>query len=170
MVFLSRKIKFLLPTLMLRKSFLDTHQIFFDEQVRYSEDVQFIWRCLFYNNKPVIHLTKMNYNYILHGNSTMTASGIDKILTGFRGLQKLYDEAEKMIDSRLLETIVCQMCFSLLHGAAKMLIFKDFHILYDCAECKQKLKKIKKCDYRYRIVTTIMKKNLRIGYYIMHFF
>lgn len=169
MVFRSRKVKFLLPTLMLRRRFLDTYQIVFDEKVRYSEDVQFIWRCLFYNKRPVIHLNKANYNYILHGNSTMTASGIDKILTGFRGLKGLSDEAKEVVDNQLLDTIVCQMYFSLLHSSAKMLAYKDFHILYGRAECKQKLKKMKECDCRYRIVTAILKKNLRSGYYIMHF-
>lgn len=52
-IYQSRKIKFLLPTLMLRKEFLDWNNIIFDEKVRYSEDVQFIWRCLFYNKKPL---------------------------------------------------------------------------------------------------------------------
>lgn len=85
-IYQSRKIKFLLPTLMLRKEFLDRNNIIFDEKVRYSEDVQFIWRCLFYNKKTVVHCRKQNYNYILHENSTMTSSGIEKILTGFAGL------------------------------------------------------------------------------------
>lgn len=169
MVFRSRKIKFLLPTLMFKRRFLEAYQIVFDEKVRYSEDVQFIWRCLFYNKKPVIHLSKANYNYILHGNSTMTASGVDKILTGFRGLKELNDEVKEVVDNQLLDSIVCQMYFSLLHGSAKMLAYKDFYILYDQAECKQKLKKMKDCDYRYRIVTAIMRSNLRSGYYIMHF-
>ena len=61
------------------------NRILFDEKVRYSEDVQFIWRCLFYNKKTVFHLEKANYNYILHANSTMTASGVEKILTGSSG-------------------------------------------------------------------------------------
>lgn len=169
MVFRSRKVKFLLPTLMFKRRFLETNQIVFDEKVRYSEDVQFIWRCLFYNKKPVIHLNKANYNYILHSNSTMTASGIDKILTGFRGLKELSDEAKAVVDNQMLDTIVCQMYFSLLHGSAKMLAYKDFHILYERAECNRNLKKMKDCDYRYRAVTAILKKNLRSGYYIMHF-
>ncbi|MCC8154400.1 MAG: glycosyltransferase family 2 protein, partial [Tannerellaceae bacterium] len=53
MVYRSRKVKFLLPTLMLRKEFLENNLISFDERVRYSDDVQFIWRCLFYHKKPV---------------------------------------------------------------------------------------------------------------------
>lgn len=169
-VFRSRRVKFLLPTLMLRRSYLDMHQLLFDERVRYSEDVQFIWRCLFYNKKPVVHLNKANYNYILHENSTMTASDVEKILTGFNGLQTLSDEVREVLDHGLVETIVCQMYFSLLHGAAKMLIFEDFKTLYQRAECRTKLKKMKNSDYRYRYVTSILRINLKIGYLIMRIF
>lgn len=168
-LFLSRKVKFLLPTLMLRKNYLAENQICFDENVRYSEDVQFIWRCLFYNKKNVIHLNKENYNYILHGNSTMTASGIDKILTGFKGLDSLHDEVKETVDNGIMEVVVSQMCFSLLHGAAKMLTFKDFSVLYERSGSRKKLKKVKESDYRYKYVVAIMRKNLRMGYYIMRF-
>lgn len=169
-VYQSREVKFLLPTLMLRRSYLDNNRILFDEKVRYSEDVQFIWRCLFYNKKTVFHLEKANYNYILHGNSTMTASGVEKILTGFTGLQALSDEVKGIIDNDFLEAIVCQMCFSLLHGAAKMLRFKDFITLYQRSDCKTKIKKVRHCDYRYKYVTAVLRINLRIGYMIMRVF
>lgn len=163
----SRKIKFLLPTLMIRKNFLETCRILFDEKVRYSEDVQFIWRCLFYNKKPVVHSEKQNYNYILHGNSTMTSSGVDKIITGFVGLDALHIEVRGMVNDSLIDKIVCQMYFSLLHGAAKMLAFEDFKTLYERTECGMKLQKRKDGDYRYRCVTAILKTNLKIGYLIM---
>lgn len=168
-VFRSRRVKFLLPTLMFRKKYLDIHEILFDEKVRYSEDVQFIWRALFYNDKNIVHLNKVNYNYVLHGNSTMTASGINKILTGFDGLQTLYKECKNVVDKEMLEIIVSQMCFSLLHSAAKMLNFREFKVLYNRSECSKKLKKMNDSDYRYKLITAIMRRNLRIGYYIMYF-
>lgn len=169
-VYQSRKIKFLLPTLMLRKEFLDRNNITFDEKVRYSEDVQFIWRCLFYNKKAVVHCRKQNYNYILHENSTMTSSGIAKILTGFEGLDALSKEMSGKVDVDLLDNIICQMYFSLLHGASRMLVFNDFKILFMENGCRNKLQRRKDGDYRYRIVSTILKTNLKVGYSIMRKF
>ena len=169
-VYQSRKIKFLLPTLMLRKKFLDRNNIVFDEKVRYSEDVQFIWRCLFYNTKTVVHCRKENYNYILHENSTMTSSGIVKILTGFEGLDVLSKEVSGKVEDNLLVNIKCQMYFSLLHGASRMLNFCDFKTLFNETGCRKKLQKRKDGDYRYRLVSTILKINLKAGYSIMRKF
>ncbi len=168
-VYQSRKIKFLLPTLMLKKDFLDRNHIAFDENVRYSEDVQFIWRCLFYNKKPILHCENKNYNYILHGNSTMTSSGVKKILTGFEGLETLKAEVYGKVDTELLDNIICQMNFSLLHGAAKMLDFMDFKTLYDRSDCRHKLRK-KNGDYRYSLVSAVLNRNLRIGYSVLRKF
>lgn len=94
--FLNRRIRFLLPTLMLRKMFLCENGIRFDEEVRYSEDVQFIWRCLAYNSKSVIHNTKTVYRYILHSGSTMTASSVPKILTCCGGIQRLFEQTHHL--------------------------------------------------------------------------
>lgn len=169
-LFQSRTVKFLLPTLMLRLSFLKKYSIQFDETVRYSEDVQYIWRCLFYNTAPVVHLDKANYSYILHGNSTMTASNVVKILTGFNGLQRLSEEFEDLLDHSRLDTIISQMYFSLLHGAAKMLRFQDFKNLYHRGNCREHLLTVKDGDYRYKCVTRILKINLFCGYQVLRKF
>lgn len=168
--FESRKLKFLLPTLLLKKDFLIENQIFFDEQVRYSEDVQFIWRCLFCNKAPVIHLPKANYNYILHSCSTMTASGVEKILTGFSGLERLSEEYTGRVSDETRERIVCLMYFSLLHGAAKMLDYSCFQELSRKAKCIPKLKWVKNGDIRYNAISALLKGNLWAGYRVMRRF
>ena len=139
--FFDRTIRFLLPTLMIRRSFLSEHNIRFDEAVRYSEDVQFIWRCLAYNQKSVLHAPAENYCYLLHGDSTMTASGIRKILTGYQGLERLIGETKGLYCGPVDQMLSSRMSFSLLHGASKMLSAKDFKSLYRQADCAPEIRR-----------------------------
>jgi len=124
--FINRQIKFLLPTFLIRKKFLDKYQIKFDENVSYSEDVQFIWRCLAYNSKPIIHSAIKNYNYIFHANSTMTSSDLKKINTGFMGALKVEKEVKELLTEKVKRCFVPASFFSLLHGASKIISYSDF--------------------------------------------
>ena len=138
--FFNRSIKFLLPALALKRSFIAQNSIRFDEKVRYSEDVQFIWRCLAYNKADIVHIEKGNYKYILHPGSTMTASGIQKILTFCGGMERLYDEIKELLCENVSREIMGRMYFSMLHGATKMMTYKTFKELYLSSDSKKYVK------------------------------
>ena len=169
--FFIRRIKFLLPALMLRISFLREHGIRFDEAVRYSEDVQFIWRCLAYNRAQVIHSRAKYYNYVLHSGSTMTSSGVDKILTFCGGLERLTQEAQEFLCEPVRSQLKTRMYFSMLHGAAKMLEYPDFKILYERSNCKQYIKnQVKEGGILPRTVSLFLITANLFGYVIMRKF
>lgn len=169
--FYDRTIKFLLPTLLYRRSFLIDNLIFFDEKVKYSEDVQFIWRCLAYNRKMVIHTGKSNYNYVLHHGSTMTASRLPKIKTCIGGLERLYFDIEDKLTSELHDTFLPRMYFSLLHSTAKITTFKEFSQLYTEANCKTFiLRECKSRNLRTKAVSVALIINLWTGYLLMRRF
>lgn len=166
--FFNRTVKFLLPALMFRSSFLRKNHIFFDEQVKYSEDVQFIWRCLAYNRKNMVHLYKKNYNYILHEGSTMTSSSIDKILTLCSGLDRLKEETGDLFCEPVKSQLEMRMYFSMLHGAARMLSFEDFKILYKKGDCKPYIKmQARTGKVTPRAVAWMLLVSRRLGYEIM---
>ena len=142
--FYHRSPRFLLPTLMYSKSFLDKYDIRFDESVRFSEDVQFIWRTLALNTKRVVHSSESGYHYILHEGSTMTASGVQKILTGCEGIKRLDKEIHASLSPSIKDTFVPIWYFSMLHGAAKMLSFSLFKNLYEQSDSKQYIKVLRK--------------------------
>lgn len=167
LAFFNRSVKFLLPALMFRISFLKENGIQFDEAVRYSEDVQFIWRCLAYNRKAVIHSWARNYNYILHSGSTMTSSGIEKILTFCGGMERLETETKNLFCEPVRSQLKTRMYFSMIHGAAQMLSFEDFKALYDKSGCGQYIiQQTKEGSIVPRMVSLLLILSRRLGYEI----
>lgn len=165
--FFNRSVKFLLPTLLLKMSFLRENGIRFDEAVRYSEDVQFIWRCLAYNRETVIHSWAKNYNYILHAGSTMTSSGIEKILTFCGGMERLEAETKNLFCEPVRSQLKTRMYFSMMHGAAQMLSFEDFKTLYDKSGSRQYIvRQTKEGSLVPRTVSLLLLLSKRLGYEI----
>ena len=166
--FLERRIRFLLPTLLLRRDFLKENNIAFDEAVRYSEDVQFIWRCLAYNRETVLHSENKLYNYILHPGSTMTASGIPKILTCCGGLERLFDQVGEKFCPAVRSQLIMRTYFSMLHGASRMMTAKSFRQLYKQAGCAPHIRAQSKSGRaKVRFVAYALRFSRTIGYWIM---
>lgn len=170
-LFMSRSIKFLLPSLMFKRTFLTENDLRLDEKVRYSEDVQFIWKCLAYNRQNVVHTSKQNYFYILHEGSTMTASGIKKILTGCSGMECLYQEIAPKLCESVKGEIVERWYFAMLHGASKMLSFKDFKTLYSESKAQHYLcKLIGFKGLKTKVIAFVFMLSKRTGYCLMRKF
>lgn len=170
-VFFERSVKFLLPTILFKRDFLNENALLFDEAVRYSEDVQFIWRCLAYNRKPVLHTSLSNYQYILHPGSTMTASGIPKILTCVGGLKRLYNDIESRLCPEIRERFLPRQYFSLLHSAAKMTAYGEFKRLYKEADCRPfVVREAKHGSLKTKAVSLLLLFCPRTGYSLMRRF
>lgn len=166
--FYNRNPRFLLPTLMYSKDFLEKCAIRFDESVRFSEDVQFIWLSLALNASPVVHSSFSGYHYILHEGSTMTASGIQKILTGCKGVVKLDEEIHESLSSSIKDTFVPMWFFSMLHSSAKILPYSLFKDLYGQSRSKPYMDELRKhSSGKVKWVATIMQLAPCFGYQIM---
>ena len=170
--FYNRNPRFLLPTMLFRRSFLNGDcKIRFDEKVKYSEDVQFIWRTLAYNVKPVIHSVYSGYNYILHPGSTMTASGVSKIMTWHEGFEKLNEEIQDFLSDEIRDVFVPRGYFSMLHGISQMSSYKKFKEIYDKTCCADKLQfHSANVSKKVKLVAELTILCPRLGYIIMKMF
>lgn len=170
-IFFDRKVRFLLPALMFSKRFLQENAIRFDEDVRYSEDVQFIWRCLAHNRKVVFYSENALYNYILHPGSTMTASSVSKILTCCTGIEQLHGQVGTLLVPEIRERLVSVTWFSMLHGAAKMMSLHDFLHLYEAAESISYMRAAARDESKkVRMVAKLLLLYKPFGYWIMRKF
>ncbi len=126
-LFLLRKIRIILPAMIVSKELLIKNNIKFDEDCQYSEDIQFLWMILGCIDK-VLYIDKPIYNYVFRCNSTMTSSSVNKILTGYLGMNKLYNSS--IINGRyhtlIRRQIKARWVFGALHSGAKMLTYQDY--------------------------------------------
>lgn len=167
-VFSTREVKFLLPSLLFERTFLIENEVLFDEAVRYSEDVQFIWRALAFNRHFIFHEDVAHYYYILHPGSTMTASGVKKILTGCEGVKRLYNDIQNELTEPLKSRFLPIWYFAMLHGSAHMLAYRDFATLYRESESRKQIwNNARNSSGNVKIVSYIMLISRRIGYLIM---
>lgn len=162
-----RIIKFLLPAIMIKRDYAEKNNIWFDEDVRYSEDVKYIWRLLSYTSENIVYLPKKNYNYILHPNSTMTASGVKKILTGCSGAVRLYDEIAMLLTPQVQSGFVGKWMIAMLHGASKMLNFSDYLTLLNESNATAYIKSLLGQKNKIGILALLTVYFKRVGYVIM---
>lgn len=169
--FFDRDVRFLLPTMLLRRSFLAENAITFDEAVRYSEDVQFIWRCLAYNRRPVLHNPAALYQYILHEKSTMTGSDIPKILTAIGGLDRLLAQTSDCLTPNIAKHLRPHSVLALLHGAAHMLSRPDFlHLYKSCGSRSAVRAQMRSGKLRFRLPAAALILSARLGYFVLRKF
>ena len=166
--FFYRKPRFLLPTLLLSAEFIRENSLLFDENVRYSEDVHYIWRVLAHNKKPLIHSSYSGYRYIMHPGSTMTSSGTEKILTWKKGFERLDTEIHYLLPKSIQESFVPVCHFSVLHGASKSTDYSAFKEIYNRIEADKHLDfSGLRVPLKIRIVTTLLKYFPYMGFVIL---
>ena len=169
--FFERTLKFLLPSLMIKTSFLIENGIAFDERVTFSEDLQFVWRCLAYNRKNVAISSVSDYFYISHGGSTMTASGVSKIETSIIGINSLHQEIGEYLTKRINQSLISRHYFAMLHSSSKMLTVADFMLLYNETNSEYFIKReLKTGNIKVRLVCFAFQLYVPLGYWIMRLF
>lgn len=140
-LFLRRKVKIISPAMLMKKSFILENELFYSEDIRFSEDQHFIWKVLLKIEKCVFVPSKL-YNYYIRENSTMTSSGIDKILTGFNGFQTLSKDLCSNMEQDVRIFILSRWILGSLRASSKMLSYHDFLDLAAKMEYKKNTKNL----------------------------
>ena len=111
--FLLRKINIIVPGVLIKKSILINNELFYDESVRFSEDMIFLWRLLYSIEKIYYNPTPM-YNYIIREASIMHFSPQENILSGYYGMNKMLNKLPKAISIRRKNLILARWVFGAL--------------------------------------------------------
>lgn len=125
--FLKREIKLLAPGTLYERMLLLNNSLAF-EQIPWSEDQHFLWRLLSYIDK-VVYVNAPLYQYLLHENSIMSSTEVEKMLVGYNAiatLKKYYNKNEdigKYIEPRWV--------LGTLNSASKIVGFKKWKQLRD---------------------------------------
>lgn len=141
--YMHRNVKFIAPGMLISRSLINKYNILYDEQCRFSEDVLFVWTVLCYVN-IVTFIHQPLYNYVFHSGSTMTSSNVEKILTGYKALNRLYQNHLDKLEN--FDTIKKQLAprwiFGILHASAKMLSYCDFKLVLKSMEVNSIIKSL----------------------------
>ena len=136
--FYNREYKLVSPALMLKKSFLVDNAITYDVGCKFAEDDIYVWKVLCRANK-ILYIRKPLYNYIFHGESTMTSPNINKFLSVkvySENLDRDYLQSLQSSDN-LKHKILYRHYIGLLHAAAIIQSYPEFKSLIDHYEMKE---------------------------------
>lgn len=124
-LFLERKIKLLVPGMLLKKSIYD--KIKYDPQCPYDEDIHFLWRLLF-QDRFYGYIANPYYHYLSRGNSMVHTLKPQNYLAASKAYSSMVDELLQMYpdDIRLIKMIHPKYKLGGLHVLSKANSFKIF--------------------------------------------
>lgn len=165
--FLIRSVKLIVPAVLVQRSFLIEHDLWYDSECRFSEDVLAIWKYLYASN-GIVFLKEKLYYYLTRPGSTMTSSGIQKIMTGYYAYQRYdYKLAAAHIDDGVSNFIFPRWVLGALHSAAKILDFDSFLKLAEEMDYKDKMVELKSInDFKTRCMAYLVRNNIGLFYRI----
>lgn len=113
----------------IKREYILKNNMMFDESVRFSVDQAYMWRLMANVQQYTYNYHKI-YNYYERPGSIMTASSVDKMLTGYPSIQKcVLDLANnEFFDSN---NIIVRWRISALHTVAGQLSYESFKKMYD---------------------------------------
>lgn len=167
-LFLLRKIKIITPGLLIKKQLVVESNLFYDSDVKFTEDLLYIWKILsFINEFGFVH--NPFYQYLERPESTMTSSSIDKIKTGYNAFKKLDTQIkEKLINyGRWGEFIFPRWLLGTFKSSARHMSYKEFQKLTEEFDYKNNIKLLKKIpDWRTKFVAKLILYSRITFYYL----
>lgn len=141
--FLKRTIAFVVPSMLFRKSFLLENDLWFRENIRYSEDQPFIWEAFFKADRAIYHPERL-YGYYLRESSIMTGSPYDRITKGLNVFSRFCDELREKYPeySREISMILPRWELGTLYTSANLLDYPDYKKIYQMMDGRSVLKRV----------------------------
>lgn len=162
--FLFRKLKFIVPAMLIKKEFLFKYNIFYKEGVDFSEDQIYIWDILL-NVKSVIYNNTQIYNYLIRPNSTMTSSNITKMFNGYINFKNYITSSNEIYIKEYTDLIISRWVFGVVRTSAKLLNFETFIIFYSKINAEKHYRNLNYFkDLRVQLYSRFPRNNLRIFY------
>lgn len=165
-LFLLRKIRIITPGLLIRKTLIEQNKLFYDKQVKFTEDLLYIWNLLLNINEfGFVH--NQCYQYLERPESTMTSSTFSKINTGYKAFKKMDIQIKegKLNFGEWGKYIFPRWLLGTLKSSARHMSFKEYKTLTEEFDYKRNLYLLRKIpDWKTQIVTKIILYS-RVAFY-----
>lgn len=151
--FFKRDLKVVIPTVLIKKSFLKDHNISYPDNSRYSEDQIYLWK-LFLNSDNVLYIDKVLYFYVQRESSIMYSSTLAQIVSGYNsGIDSLEKYRNTVITNNLMinldityDMIIARWILGLAHSSVRLLSYPDFKQFMYSVNYRTVINKLNKCN------------------------
>lgn len=116
--FLVRKNRIHCCALLIDRDYLLKSNFFFNEKLRYGEDIDFMWR-LFPSLDAISHTGNETYMYLQRTNSLMTSQNLERVIT-------LLNEFKKTVDILIADYPKDYSVLKFLYGKASLAFYRTF--------------------------------------------
>ena len=157
------------PGLLIKKSFLQKHNLAYRKDVRYSEDLLFVWHVLGHI-KSFGYVKEQLYYYLKRPGSTMHTSQQQKILTGYVAFEELHKLVfdKKLTLGDLGNYVFPRWVMGVLHSTAKYMNYSEFKKLAKVMDYRNNAKGLKNFPQRKVVLMSmLMRVNLYMFYISM---
>ena len=165
--FLTRKLRIIVPAILIGNDFLKSNNLYYNETMKFSEDQAYIWRILLMVNE-ISYIKNTLYYYCVHDSSIMTSSTAEEILSGYEGIKKLNIELGDNlypVPEYIKEYLLPRWILSALRSSPRMLDYNAWGKLakeMNYKDCIERLKGFP--DIKVHILCDIIKVNNRAFY------
>lgn len=126
--FLYRKKEIIVCGLIIKRQFLLDNNLFFNEKMRFSEDLQFIW-VLLTKTRRISLINQELYGYYRHDGSIMTNSSLDRIYQGYVNFAIFIKNNQDIMDASIIKFLLPRWVLGALYTAARCSNYQEFYIL-----------------------------------------
>lgn len=155
--FLQRKKPIHCCAIMLDKEFLEKQQLFFNEQLRFGEDVEYLWRLLDVTHSCVYIYSK-SYKYLCRKDSIMTSQNIDRLKIFISEFKTTIGSLHFNNDYK--NKIISRVFFGLCHSCAKNSDYSLFQSVINETSVVEDVVHVKQLkDMRVRVLYRILCRN-----------
>ncbi len=139
--FLKRQIKIHCCSIMADKDYLYRHRLFFQENLRFGEDVEYLWRFLSLV-KYAGYVPAASYKYLLRENSLTSSQETERILFFFDAFARSVGQMDLPEDYKKL--VIARVSFGIIHSFAKNSSYELFVRLSRQTDMKSRLADLEK--------------------------
>lgn len=157
---MKRKIKIHLCATMLNRSFLLQNDLFFDENLRFGEEVDYTWR-LFPLLDKIVHIKSPKYKYLIRPNSLMTMQDMEKVLFLLNHMHYIISKwfADMPEDKAKFHWVEDKIYIEKIHAFASQADYATFKKMIDKSNYKMKTYGLKDFpDFKIRLLASLLNK------------
>jgi len=156
---------------MIEKDYLEKNRLSYSVNVRFSEDQLYLWKLLM-STEQISYITDPLYLYLKRPNSIMSSSTIEKVLTGYKGIEQYSREiqGEANVPREIKEYLLPRWVLSVVRSSSMMLTYEEWISLLTRMNYTVAMKRLKGFpDFRVFVLSEILKRNTKLFYQLVHY-